>query len=144
MPMNVVFLTFLQHETPEMSQIMFAKRHNVASMVVQLRCHWLWCALMTVQALVWMLAFSTVLAPLVYLKHTFSLFNMTFPTLYKWRLPLSGIYVLAAPKSVIWESKFFFPRNSNLLESFLAYWSFSVDTELCSHLNLAVLSMQRT
>lgn len=144
MPTNVVFLTVLQHETPEMSHTMFAKRHNIASVVVQLRCHWLWCALMTVQALTQMLAFSTVLVPMVYLKHTFFLFNMTFTTSYRWRLPLSVIYVLVAPESIIWESKFFFPSNLNLLESLLASWSFSVDTELCSHPNLAVLSLQRT
>ena len=81
MPMNIVFLIFLQRETPETNHTMFAKRHNIA-LSFTLGAIGYDVALMTVWASMQMLAFSTVLSPRVHLKHIFSLFNMTFTTLY--------------------------------------------------------------
>lgn len=50
MTTNVLFSPCRQHETSEKIHAVFAKGHDSASMVVQLRCHWLWHALLATQA----------------------------------------------------------------------------------------------
>lgn len=41
MTTDVLSSAFRQHEASEKIWVMFAKRHGIGSMVVQLRCHWL-------------------------------------------------------------------------------------------------------